>query len=222
MGKRRAVKTILASILSVVLTFLFLIQAPLLTEAAAVMPALDYGVIVIGDSRTEYASYYASKLPNEFFVYGYGMGYDWMNLAGIPQAEAVIAAHPEYARWKIVSYMGYNDTSRIQEYIADYQSLLASSWAGYEVYFLSLAAVSDTNLYNTNLRNGVAPENMHNNWNADVIAFNQQLYAAFPDRCLDIYTPMLAAGFLPEDGIHYANADANNYLLALMRLGIGN
>ena len=43
-----------------------------------------------------------------------------------------------------------------------------------------------------------------------------------PDHFLDIYTPMLSAGFVPEDGIHYANADANNYLLALMRFGIGN
>lgn len=222
MGKNSVFKLVGMSLLCMFFTFLSVISLSVRAEAAALAPPPVYGVIVIGDSRTEYADYYAVKMPNEFYVYGYGMGYDWMNLVGIPQAEAVIAAHPEYAGWKIVSYMGYNDTERIQEYIAAYQNLLATSWAGYEVYFMSLAAVSDTNLYNTNLRNGVAPENMHNNWNADVAAFNQQLYASFPDRYIDIYTPMLNAGFLPEDGIHYANADANNYLLALMRLGIAN
>lgn len=198
----------------------FVFFLPAKVQAAALPQAPDYGVIIIGDSRTEYANYFAATLPNEFYVYGYGMGYDWMNIVGIPQANAVIAAHPEYSRWKIVSYMGYNDTARIQEYIASYQNLLATSWAGCEVYFMSLAAVSDSNLYAYNLGNGVAPENMRNNWNADVIAFNQQLYAAFPNQYIDIYTPMLTAGFLPEDGIHYASADANNYLLALMRFRI--
>lgn len=221
MNRIRSGKTFARLLLCGAMVMLSVMINPIRVQAA--LPAApDYGVIVIGDSRTEYANYYAVKLPNEFYVYGYGMGYDWMNLVGIPQANAIIASHPEYTRWKIVSYMGYNDTARIQEYITDYRNLLAGSWSGYEVYFMSLAAVSDANLYATNLRNGVAPENMHNNWNADVVAFNQQLYAAFPDHFLDIYTPMLSAGFVPEDGIHYANADANNYLLALMRFGIGN
>lgn len=218
---KRQLRKVLCFIL--VMAFMCGTLQPYLVHAAPKANPTPYGVIVLGDSRTEYLAKLATnKLPNEFFVYGYGMGYDWMVIVGIPQVNAIMAAHPEYTRWKIVNYMGYNDANRIDAYIAQYQNMQTTAWAGCEVYYLSLAAANDQNIYNMNLRNGVAPENMRNTWNDQVIAFNQRLYSAFPMQYVDIYTPMLTTGFIPEDGIHYASVDANNYLLTLIRLGIGN
>lgn len=209
--------------LVLVLCTVLTVMNPVVANAAVskVSKASNYGVIVLGDSRTEYLNYFATKMPNEFFVYGYGMGYDWMVLVGIPQVNQIMASHPEYSRWKIVNYMGYNDPHRINEYVAMYQNMQSTTWVNCQVYYMSLAAANDSNLYNYNLRNGVAPEKMQNTWNADVVAFNQQIYAQFPFQYIDIYTPMLTSGYVPEDGIHYATAPANDYIMTLMRLAIG-
>ena len=207
---------------ALILATAFVLLAVRPVDTFAATNNTSYGVVVLGDSRTEYLNYYATKLPNEFFVYGYGMGYDWMMIIGIPQVQQIIAAHPEYTRWKIVNFMGYNDASRVNEYLAAYQNLNATTFAGYETYYLSLTSCQDQLLYDSNLRNGIAPENMHNTWNASVIAYNQLLYATFPTKYIDAYNPMLAAGFIPEDGVHYNSAAANNYLMNIIRAGIGN
>ena len=102
MGHRRyRMKNISKSILCILLSLVMLAGNVLPVYAATkkVAPPTPYGVIVLGDSRTEYMAKLANTIqPNEFFVYGYGMGYDWMVLVGIPQVNTIIASHPEYTR----------------------------------------------------------------------------------------------------------------------------
>ena len=146
----------------------------------------SHQVIFVGDSRTVgMGKAEAHQDDRCTYVGESGEGYRWFIEDGIDLMDQAIRKHP---RSPVVFNLGVNDCDHIEAYI--------------EVYHEIEKGYPDTSFYYMSV-NPVTEESPHVPLE-DILEFNRQLKAAFPEQYIDTCSWMLDDGFEDVDGIHYS------------------
>lgn len=141
-------------------------------------------LIWAGDSRTLGME---NAMENEdIYIGASGEGYYWLAETGLPIIEESIAANPELP---VVFNFGVNDYDNLSNYLSLYKEIL-SAYPDTHFYFLAV--------------NPIEPTLCDNITNEEIMDFNNQLKAAYPDTFLDSFTYIMMNEIATIDGIHYS------------------
>lgn len=150
-------------------------------------------VIFLGDSRTvqmkNHLNSYWKKTntsgANDVFVSKGGMGLNWMQSTGIPEAKRYFGSGSA-----LVILMGVNDLRNINSYIS-YLRDNASSWTstGTRVYFVSVNPCDGS----------------YSHMNSRIESFNSTLSSSLPSGVswIDTHSYLMSTGYTTTDGLHY-------------------
>ena len=157
------------------------------------------GLILVGDSRTEYMSKQTgitANYPNTVFIGLAGSGYDYLKNDAMPQLKRYLNNGKRYI---VVFNHGVNDLGDLSKYKSLYSTVINNSaYCNHRFIFMSVNPVFDgcrvdrsgsgTGTTNTKIRD-----------------FNKTMKSFFGAvSYIDCYSYMIKTGYDSYDGIHYA------------------
>lgn len=165
------------------------------------------GLIIVGDSRSEYMSKQSgitSEYPNTIFIALSGSGYDYLESTAAPLLREYLNSGKRYI---VVFNHGVNDLDNISKYRYLYTGFIHnSSYNEHAFYFMSVNPLFDGCRIDRN-NGGFGSTNKR------VESFNNNMRAYFgKNNYLDCYTNMLYNGYDSYDGIHYC-AGTNSQIM---------
>lgn len=144
-------------------------------------------LIWAGDSRTLGMQ---DTMENEdIYIGAAGEGYYWLAETGLPIIKEAIASNPASP---VVFNFGVNDYDNLSNYLSLYEEIV-SSYPDTHFYFLAVNPIDSALCDNIT--------------NEEIMDFNNQLKAAYPDAFLDSFTYIMVNEIVTTDGIHYSEED---------------
>lgn len=144
-------------------------------------------LIWAGDSRTLGMQ---DAMENEdIYIGAAGEGYYWLAETGLPIIKESIASNPESP---VVFNFGVNDYDNLSNYLSLYEEIV-SSYPDTHFYFLAVNPIDSALCDNIT--------------NEEIMDFNNQLKAAYPDAFLDSFTYIMVNEIVTTDGVHYSEED---------------
>ena len=174
------------------------------------------GLIIVGDSRTEYMS----KTPNitsqyykTTFIGLSGSGYDWLNKTAVPKLKSYL--NQSSKKYIVVFNHGVNDLENLEKYKSLYKNIINSSaYKRHAFFFMSVNPVFNGCRVDRN-NNGTGTTN------SGIVSFNSKMRTFFSSsRYINCYSNMMLRGYDSYDGIHYTDATNKqimNYLLTTLK-----
>lgn len=168
------------------LVWLMLVMSLLtgITVNANTAPVENRGYIFVGDSRTVGmdSACDVGGHANIFVIAKVGQGYWWLTHKAVNEIENVKSEHPEYNAWTIVSNLGVNDVTQVDNYIEFYSELED------DFVFVSCNPVRNEPTVS----------------NSQIDNFNCKMREA-GFRYIDTNTLLRLRGFSTPDGLHYTD-----------------
>ena len=162
--------------------------------------------IIFGDSRTvgmtNCCCGYVCEYNGDTVIASSGHGYDWMLQHAIVVINSIIQSDPD-VKYNIISLLGVNDMSNIDNYIKKYNELATGAWKNHNLILVSVNPVD----YAKELEHGygIKPES--------IVWFNAALKAGTSGKSnityCDTYSKILY-NFGTTDGLHYDDVTYQN------------
>lgn len=165
------------------------------------------GLILVGDSRTEYMSKTSNitiNYPNTRFIGLAGSGYSYLNDTAIPKLKEYLS---DGRRYLVVFNHGVNDLDNIEKYKALYKTIINDpSYSNDRFYFMSVNPIFDGCRMDRNSEG-------FRSTNIKIKGFNAEMKDLFgSNRYIDSNNYMTSMGYDSYDGIHYTD-DCNRTII---------
>lgn len=169
------------------------------------------GLILVGDSRTEYMSKVSgitNKYSNTIFIGLSGSGYDYLNETAVPKLKTYL--NNSNKKYIVVFNHGVNDLEDVDKYISLYAKLITtSSYSRHAFYFMSVNPVFDGCRLDRN-GSGTGATNIK------IKQFNSKMKSYFgANKYLDCFSNNINIGYDSYDGIHYTD-DTNRQVMGFI------
>lgn len=163
----------------------------------------EYGIIVIGDSRTVgMKKVVDTKEENIFFTAKVGEGYNWFVKTGEVEAKSFIKNNSDIDNWVVVSNLGVNDLGNVDKYSKEYIIFKQNLESDFDNKDIKLCILSV---------NPVDESKCKSVSNSEIEKFNNSIKkVATSNEIYFIDSYKLVENILKtDDGLHYANSTYN-------------